>query len=78
MLIPQVPTVDWANTSSDAVRLQSKWSSLTYLQEACPDALVEVSASVDGYLKGTVEDHQTLTMRFGDFKQSAATCSCKG
>ena len=67
MLIPQVPTVDWANTSSDAVRLQSKWSSLTYLQEACPDALVEVSASVDGYLKGTVEDHETLTMWFGDF-----------
>ena len=59
---PRAPTLNWVASSSG---LRDRWS-LAYLRAACPTELVEVSASTDGYLKGTVDEHETLTMSFAD------------
>ena len=59
------PEVDWADTSCDCSKIASRWSSLSHLR-AAGDCMVEVAASCDGYLEGSVESHETIHMTFGD------------
>ena len=52
--------------SEELSRLRERWSSLAYLRRAHPADLVEVTVSESGTVKGTVEDHCSLTMAFGE------------
>lgn len=47
--------------------VRERWSSLEYLRRAHSDTPVQVSLTVDGELRGTVDTHETATMRFGTF-----------
>ncbi|KAL1515559.1 hypothetical protein AB1Y20_002179 [Prymnesium parvum] len=48
-------------------RALSKWSDLQYLRERHPAVEVDVSATSDGYLQGTVDEHATIKMPFAKF-----------
>ena len=50
-----------------AAALRSRWDA-AYLRSAHPDTLVDVSVTRDddgGYLRGTAETHETISMQFG-------------
>ena len=45
----------------------SRWSEKRYLRSCQPDALVDVSATEDGFVKGSVDEHTTIRMPFARF-----------
>ena len=45
----------------------SKWSNKRYLRSCNPNALVDVSATEDGYVAGTVDEHESIRMPVARF-----------
>ena len=60
------PCADWGSSASACSALAARWATLAYLKAHGGDVQVQVAASSDGYLEGSVEAHETINMRFGD------------
>ena len=56
-----VPVHEWC------ARALARWSDRDYWRSSHPVTQVEVSATVDGYLSGTLEEHSTIKMPFARF-----------
>ena len=65
-MCPAASIVDDPSVRGLAASLRERWD-LDYLRSAHPRTAVEVSASEHGVLDGTLEAHETLTMRLDSF-----------
>ena len=61
-----LPQLGWGGAAGRAFadRLRERWT-LEYLRAVHSDTVLDVSVSMDGTVRGTVEEHETLRLAFG-------------